>query len=150
MQAPQALAIFSEDIRSEATGQDTIIGTLPDNLTVPLPSGMAMPPNAVTAIPKIGIYVRVNLDSNGTRPKSVAFRLLSTESKIIGQSQWSQSLIDKAFDDAKASSMPLAGLILKVVSGPVLVPKPGQLVAIVTIDGSDIIAGSVNVILPTS
>jgi hypothetical protein len=142
-----AVALFCEDIREEKSGQDTIVGTLPDNLHIavaPLPI-----PDAKTMLPKLGVYLRVNLSVDGDKPKDVSAKVLNTSGNIIVQSGWASGVIDKAFIDAKTNQMPLVGLLFKVVAGPLTI-SGGKITVIVTIDGADYVAGALNVIVPSA
>jgi hypothetical protein len=150
MQPSQVVAIFCEDIRSEASGQDTIVGTLPDNLKVARPPNEMAMEGAVQMLPKLGLYLRANLDASQPPPKEVSVGLLNTDNKVIGQSSWTQDVINKAFSDAKANSSPLVGLLLKVVVGPLSIPRQGKITATLSVDGSETVAGTLNIILPDS
>jgi hypothetical protein len=145
MQPVSVVAIFCEDIREEKSGQDTIVGILPDNLTISAP----VPSVGTALIPKLGLYLRVHFDVKD-RPKGLSIRLLSPSDNVVAQSEWQQSVIDKAFDDSAANKMPLVGLIQKLVASPFPVPQAGKIIAIATINGSDYVAGALNVIFPSA
>jgi hypothetical protein len=147
MTAFSMVCLFCEDIREEKSGQDTIIGTLPDNLHI---AGLPPPgPTAIAMLPKLGIYLRINVFTDHDRPKDVSAKVLNTKGEIIAQLAWASSVIDKAFADAKANEMPLVGLLLKVVAGPIPITT-GKIIATVTIDGTDYLAGAMNVILSSA
>lgn len=140
----QAIAIFCEDIRSEASGQDTIVGTLPDNLNILHPTTSIAA--ATPMLSKLGLYLRMNFDTQ-QKPKDVEAKLLNTDNSVILTGSWTQDLIDKAFSDAQTNSMPFAGLILKVIVAPLLIPKSGKLTAISIVDGSESVAGAINLMV---
>jgi hypothetical protein len=139
-----AVAIFSEDIREEKSGQDTVVGTMPDNLNV---TNAPPAPNLRALMPRLGIYVRVNF-LNDEKPKEAAVKILNTDGSLITQGGWDQSVIDKAFDDAKTNQMPFVGFIFKVVVGPLPIASGGKITAIVMVDGSETIIGALNIIIP--
>jgi hypothetical protein len=140
-----SIALFCEDIREEKSGQDTIVGTLPDTLQI---AGPPPTPNAKAMLSKIGVYLRINFNADGDKPKDVSAKVLNTNNDIITQSSWDSSLIDKAFADAKTNQIPLVGLLLKIVVGPFQIADSGKITAIATIDGQDHVAGVLNIIVP--
>lgn len=143
-----SVALFCEDIREEKSGQDTIVGTLPDTLQI---SGPPPPtPDAKAMLPKMGVYLRINFNTDGDKPKDVSAKVLNTNNDIITQSSWDSSVIDKAFADAKTNQIPLVGLLLKIVAGPFAIAGSGKITAIATIDGEDRVAGVLNLIVPSA
>jgi hypothetical protein len=145
MQPMSAVAIFCEDIREEASGQNSIVGTLPDNLTL----AAAQPPqeNARPLFPKLGLYLRINFDANGEPPRDLSVRLINTDGEPHPLQGWSRETVDKAFADSRENGMPVVGLILTVVAAPFIFPGAGKLMAVVNVDGADHIAGAMNVIV---
>jgi hypothetical protein len=141
-----ALCLFSEDIREEKSGQDTIVGTLPDNVTFPVapPS-----PNARPMMPKLAFYLRMNLDSS-IKPKDISAKILNTDGTVIAESTWDRLVVDKAFDDAASNKMLFVSLILKAIASPLAFPGPGIMKAVVNIDGQEHIAGALNIIIPSA
>jgi hypothetical protein len=146
MQPLSVIALFCEDIREEKSGQDTLVGTLPDNLNIgAMPTGA--PPTASHMLPKLGLYLRINLDSKGDVPKDVSAKLLGTDNAIMASAGWEQAVIDKAFSDSRANDVPLAGLLLKIVGGPFPIREAGKIIAIATVDGMEHVAGVLNVVI---
>lgn len=136
MQRASVISLFCEDIREEKSGQDILIGIMPDNIDMRrLPS----------ALPKLGIYIRVNLDVTN-QPKSVSAKIQNIDGSETQLQSWDKAVIDKAFADSKSNSMPLVGLILKAVIGPFPVTQAGKLVSKVVIDGDEYIGGVINII----
>src|SRR5262245_1416449 len=75
------IALFCEDIREEKSGQDTIIGILPDALNVPQFPG---------ALPKLGIYVRFHLNAESE------FRSIRTRLRIPGANDLPLATVDES------------------------------------------------------
>src|SRR5437868_1694356 len=131
-----AVCLFCEDIRQELSGQDTIVGTLPDNLQIEVPPPPV--PNARAMLPRIGIYLRINFKADADKPSTASAKVLNISGNIISESEWTSSVIDKAFADAKTRQLPVVGLLFKVVAGPIpITAVGGKITAIVTIDGAD-------------
>lgn len=143
-----SVSLFCEDIREEVLGQFSIIGVLPDNLKTEGPTPPT--PTAIPVLPKLGIYMRINFITDGDQPKSVSAKVLDTAGKIITQSDWASSVIDKAFSDSKANQLPVVGLLLKIVMGPLAITRSGKITAIATVDGVDHVVGALNLIVPNA
>jgi hypothetical protein len=60
---------------------------------------------------------------------------------------WAPEVVEKAFLDARATGMPLVGLVLKIVAAPLAIRMAGKIVAIVNVNDSDYVAGALNVIV---
>jgi hypothetical protein len=142
-----AVCFFCEDIREEQRGQSTIVGTLPDNLQAegkPPPSSSKAKP----MMPKLGIYLRINLSADADIPKEVSARVVDPNGEIIAESEWAPGILEKAFADSRANNLPLVGLIFKAVMAP-LALSGGRISTIATVDGTDHLAGAINIILPS-
>lgn len=143
-----AVSIFCEDIREEKSGQDTIVGTLPDNLEI------AFPPNqnivsTKAALPKLGVYLRVNIGIENTVPAIIKAYVKNTNGELIVETDWSREVIDKAFADSKKKASPHVGFVFKAVMGPVPLHNSGRISVTASVDGVEYIAGTLNVVIPT-
>jgi hypothetical protein len=137
-----AVCVFCEDLREDKSGQDIIIGTLPDNLV-----GQA----SLAFLPRIGAYLRVHLDVERDIPKEISAKLLTTDGQLVAETMWDRSVVDKAFADSKTNHMPIVGLIFKVVVAPFPIStEGGKITALVIIDGVEYLAGAVNIVVPTA
>jgi hypothetical protein len=128
------ICLFCEDIREERSGQDTIIGVMPDNLTVsPLPG----------AIPRLGVYFRIQLEKDDN-PQSIKLKL-----RVPGGLELTMGSLDglivQAKADAEKNGIPFAGLIARAVLSPVPISSPGRIEAIAEIDGAEYVCGAMNV-----
>jgi len=140
-QPVSTVAIFCEDVREEKNGQNTIVGTLPDNLAIVGPPlvGAGLP-----HLPKFACYLRVNVNAQ-SKPKALSAKVIDAKGTTIAQTEWAQSLIDAAYESSKANKMPLAGFIFKFSSGPFPIVGNGNVKAVVTVDGVEYVAGAVNI-----
>src|SRR4051794_5934383 len=97
-----AIALFCEDIREEKTGQDTLIGILPDNVRVPSFPG---------AMPKVCVYLRINL------PRDTAIRRAKSRLDLPDGTSFAMANLDEVLDQAKQGATthdtPYLGLISK-------------------------------------
>jgi hypothetical protein len=145
-----AVCVFCEDIREEKSGQDSIIGTLPDNLIAQGPPPQSVP-NARVFLPRMGIYLRIHLDAAQETPKKISAKVISTDGETIVQTGWDSAIIDKTFADSKENHMPVVGLIFKAVIHPFPITlEGGKIIAVAVVDGVERIAGALNVVVPTA
>lgn len=131
------IAIFCEDIRQELGGQHTLVGVLPDNIAVP---------NLPGAMPKLGIYVRAQIERNHV-PDEITVNFKNSDGTQIPIPTWDKATIEKGNADATINSLPTFGLILTAVLSPFSFPAAGPVMLSVTIDGVTYLAGLLNIIL---
>lgn len=134
MQSFSAIGLFCEDIREEKSGQDTLVGILPDNVDVPSVPGV---------IPKIGLYVRVHIYETG-KPQKIRIRL-----KMPGGEETElanlDNLIDKSKKEAAENAIPYAGIISKSVISPFKLTSIGKVEAILEVDDEEFTCGALNI-----
>jgi hypothetical protein len=149
MTAFDVICVFCEDVRDELSGQQSLIGILPDIINIEGPPPPT--PNSIAHLPKLGCYLRAHFFTEGGQPKEVMARIENNKGAVIARTQWKPEMVTQAFDNANSNQMPFAGLIFKFVMGPVPIGAPGgRLTAILTVDGEDSVAGALNIILPTA
>jgi len=138
------VCLFCEDIREERSGQDTIVGTMPDNLVA---EGQRPSATAKAMLPKLGIYLRINFDIDGGMPKSVKAEVYLTNGAKFAESAWAPEVVEKAFSDTRANQLPLVGLVFKLVAGHLPLGDGGKIKVVVTVDDAEYLAGALNVIV---
>src|SRR5690554_1201278 len=108
-QTVSAVAIFCEDIRNEAGPgrQNTIVGTLPDNIQA---DGPPIMDGQRPVLPKFGVYLRVNIDIEN-KPNSLSAKVVDASGATVTQTEWTQAVINSAYEGAKNSKMPVVGFI---------------------------------------
>lgn len=144
-----AVCLFCEDIREEKSGLDIILGTFPDNLVIEGPPPPTQKAQAI--LPRLGIYMRVNIDVTGDKPRAATIRVENNAGADIARGEWTSALLDQSFAETKEHKMPFAGLVFKLVLAPVpIVASSGQIRAFLTIDGNDQLIGALNIILSTA
>jgi hypothetical protein len=142
--AHNCVGIFCEDIREEVSGSHTLIGVMPDNIN------LVGPPTTETdstlIFPRLGIYLRVNLDSS-QKPKNpiTARATIPGASNEIPLGEIGPEAINAAFADAEAKSLPVVGLIFKAVLSPVQLRQSGLAMIYAMIEGSEIVGGILNI-----
>ena len=129
------IGLFCEDIREEKSGQDTLVGVLPDNIGVK---------NLPGALAKLGIYIRIQLDRD-TDHQTIRTRIKIPERPNIEFASLDH-LISDAQTQAEANGMPFAGLIAKGIVAPFQISALGKIEAIVEIDGTEYVCGALNVV----
>lgn len=138
MEGTTAIGIFCEDVREEKSGQVTLVGIFADNLNVPeFPS----------AIPKLGMFMRVNMDPNNP-PKEITSHLKTPWGPDMSLGHADSVLIKTAVDQSRANHLPVAGILMKTVISPFEIPSPGQAVVSITVDGKESVCAVLNLIGP--
>lgn len=131
----QAVGLFCEDIREEKSGQDTLVGILPDNVNLTKIPGV---------IPKLCLYVRVHVDLEADITAIVAsLRFPDGTEQSLGS--FDSDFIKKTQKEAREKGAPFAGFIAKGIGGPLNVSVPGQILAIAKIDNEEVVCAFVNI-----
>ena len=133
-----AIAIFCEDIRTEQSGIETLIGIMPDNIIV-----MAEEPKdgARQALSKVGLYTRINFDK-GAVPSRMSIRLLDPMGEEVGTTEVDQAVFAAAVE--ASGDLPFCGIKSPIVirNFPVML---GVYRVFVETDIGDITAGALNI-----
>jgi hypothetical protein len=141
MQTPAVLAIFCEDLREEKSGQDTLIGTIPDNVQTNVPG----------AIPKLCVYGRIHLDAKGDIPKNFTCKVIGSDGHEFILPGWEPSVVDNAFKASREKGMPLVGLIFRAGFHNFPCKKEGNVTVHIAIDGVNYVAANFRVVaLPST
>lgn len=117
MTGVSAFVIFSEDIRFEALGSNTIIGTINDNVEVPA---------APFVLPKLGIYVRVNIPLDAeAHPIRVFMRGDRVDPHLIAD--YSVEDVLQNISDAVARDSLSAGVVFAMVANTFQINEFGRI-----------------------
>lgn len=137
--APTALALFCEDIRQEKGDIHSLVGILPDNITVEAVPSMA---------PKIGIYLRTNFDPTQAIVP-ISYKLVLPDGTIVVSDVVKAATLEKAKADANSDQNPVASLVSRVIMSPFPL-QAGRMQVIVQVGDVELFAGSLNVkVAPT-
>lgn len=131
-----AQTIFCESIREEKSGQDTLVGVMPDYVNIPTIPG---------AFGALSLYTRISFDPKNP-PKEVHMKLLLPDGKEI-PIDIQKELIPPAVEGSLASGHPLATLVSKATTIGMPVTKLGHLISLAFIDGEQYVAGALTVTL---
>ena len=130
-----AVALFCEDIREEMIGSETLVGVLPDNITVP---------SFPVAVPKLGVYVRIHV--NATQPpKNMRVKIIWPWDGEHPTTEIDPQIIHEATQNALRDKAPLFGIISRIRMNNVLLRSSGVIRVVATVDESDVLAGILNV-----
>jgi hypothetical protein len=138
------VGLFCEDIREEVSGSHTIIGVMPDNIT------LAVPPSNEAAgssllFPKMGVYLRVHLEPSHRPAGAISARVSIPGIPDLSLGELGPDAIEKAFADSVVKKFPLVGIIFKAVLSPLQITEPGLATAFVKIEEKEIIAAMLNI-----
>lgn len=131
------VAVFCSDVRTEKGGTETIVGVYPDRVNLPQIPG---------AFAQMAIYVRMHLRTT-YRPVEITTRIVLPDGSELERSSMAQSLMEQTRQKAIERGAPLMGLIAKFQVAPLRITQEGRILAIVSVDGEDIIAGALHCVV---
>ncbi len=129
-----AVGMFCEDIREEKAGTDTLIGILPDNMTVPQPG----------SIPKLCLYVRIQFEPK-VDPGDIVIRVFLPTGENIMENIIEPELIKGARDKAISRDAPLVGLFSRMTWGNFPAQSSGRVKVSISAGGREWICGHLNI-----
>lgn len=130
-----AIGIFCEDIREERSGQDTIIGVLPDRINITSVPGM---------LPKLCLYLRVHISPPEAEVGPISARIIMPDGKVLIENKMEHEKIAQSKSRAAKDGNPYIGLILKFVITPLPISQAGRILAEVEIGDRKEICGGLN------
>jgi hypothetical protein len=144
------VGLFCEDIREEKSGQITVVGLLPDNLNIAAPSkfpvGQEHRDKPRPVIPKLGLYVRVNLLRDET-PKPMKIKLILHDKSEIALGEISAEIIATAKNQAAENGLPIAGIYSHAAIAGFQPTGSGQILAVVEEGPHRHVCGVLNLII---
>jgi hypothetical protein len=140
MRLPIALALFCEDIRQEKNDISSLVGILPDNISVEGFPGFA---------PKLGVYIRINFDPK-KKLVPISYELTLPDGKIIATENVKPQIAEKAQADSLRDENPIASLVSRVVMSPFPFEQAGRIRVFVIVGDERLLAGSLNIRPATS
>ena len=132
-----AIAIFSDDLRSEAGGRDSIMGIFPDNVKVP---------SVPCLFPKLCIYIRFLMTIDRTYPGIEIF-LQFDDGTAHSIGDISKELIDSEFKKAKDEKKTTVGFISKAIASPFPINAGGKILVVAKFGDEEVICGLLNVVV---
>jgi hypothetical protein len=129
------LGLFCEDIREEQSGIETLVGILPDNISVPSVPGM---------MPKLCVYVRINFPpSFQMQPGTIVLRFPDGVEAPVGD--LSDELIATARENTIAEGGLLAGIKSRATLSGLTFKEAGRLHLIAKLGDKEYLCGSLNI-----
>jgi hypothetical protein len=130
-----AVALFCEDIREEKSGQDTLVGTLPDNVNIRRIPG---------AMPKLAVYIRILVPVNDA-PKRMSVVATMPDGDTV-QLGTLDELIEPAISESRKRDMPFGGIAARAVVANLVFKKAGKFIVELDVDGKKQICGMLNIV----
>jgi hypothetical protein len=145
--AINCVGIFCEDVREEMGGTHTIIGVMPDNINLQGQEGLKLPDGdrGKLLLPKMGFYVRTNLDASAPAPKQITAAISFPGHGIIPLGTLGTEAIEKAFADSRSNKTPFVGVVFKAVVSPLTITESGIASLHVNVDGQEQMCGALNI-----
>jgi hypothetical protein len=131
----RALGLFCESVREESGGTHTIVGILPDNMTLQKVPG---------ALPKLSLYVRILLEP-GVDPGPLSIWLSFPNGEKREIQKVDPKLIEATQRTAKDEGAPLVGVIAHAAFPQFPVPGYGRISALLRTTNEEIVCGFLNV-----
>lgn len=127
-----AVALFCDSVRQEKTGTDTIVGVMPDNMSLPEAGGL---------IPRLSIYVRLHLDP-AVDPNPIQVLLKTPDGEERELLSFENDLADRA--RRESAGKPFAGIVGRLELTPFPVLAFGRATVTVKTPFETVIAGTLN------
>lgn len=130
-----AVGLFCDDIRSEASGVDSLIGVMSDNVAVPSVPAM---------LPKLGIYTRVNIriDAEVETISVKADFFDGIHQQSLGT--FDAETVAREKEGAARRGSPLIGFIFRTLLSPLPIQQYGRIRLWAKINDEEFICGSLN------
>lgn len=141
MQTLSAVALFCDDVREEKAGTTTVVGILPDNVSVK---------SVPVSFPKLGLYVRINFPTAAEPPQNLSIRLTVRGSPDHVLTEIDSKLIDDARRQSREKGATLAGLVTFAVMSPFQVKEAQRIDAKIKIGDEELVCGTLNVQIAAS
>lgn len=126
-----AVALFCDSVRRENGGSDTLVGVMPDNISIQQIPAM---------LPRLSLYVRIQFDPQAEL-SPVSLEISAPDGKSIVLGTLDREIFDAARRNAIEGGKPYAGVIARTEMSPFQVLTPGRVDAIVKTAAGDLLAG---------
>ena len=132
-----AIALFCEDIREEQQGTSTIIGVLPDNLSVGPGPGF---------LPKLAIYLRIQID-HAVNVNTIRARIIFSDGRELDMAPFDLGSVEIAKKESIQNSISYTGLVGKAIIAPVSIQESGKVEVIMTVNDEEFACGTLRLIV---
>jgi hypothetical protein len=129
------VGLFCEDIRHESHTQ-SIIGILPDNLLVPTVPGF---------IPKLGIYIRINVDSQVTDIGPISAKIIFESGDELKIDGFSAERAKEILAESLSKGAPYSGFLMMAVAAGVRIDRSGRINVVTKVGDDEVLCASLNV-----
>lgn len=135
MTAPlNAVTMFCDDAREEASNTETLVGVLPDNINVPrLPF----------VFPKLAVYTRIVVPID-FEAKPIVIKLSFGETEI-NKTEIPYEVVREALKKSTEAGSPIAGFISRAISNLFQIEGEGRLLVHVQADDLQFVSGTLNI-----
>ena len=130
----QAVSIFCEDIRAEIGSKESLVGTLPSNIS------MASYPAVVT---KFCIYTRITLVA-GAKLELYDLIMNTPHGHSLFLSKLTQAVVDECHSAMLKYGDPTGSIVMRVIGEPFVFPVPGHYSVALRGSHGDLLTGSIN------
>lgn len=140
MAAVRAFGLFCESVREEAGGTHSIVGILPDNMTLQ---------KVPVALPKLSLYVRIVVEA-GANPGPLAVWIEFPNGEKREIQKIDQQVVESSRASVAEAGGPLVGFIAHAAFPQFPVTAYGRITALVRAGDEEMICGFLNVREPAA
>jgi len=129
------VGVFCEDIREEKSGTDTLVGVMPDNISVQAVPGL---------FPKIAFYTRAHIPIDSPI-RSISIKVILLDGTTVELGGFDASAIEKEMEAVRKKGTPHVGFIFRGILSPMPIPKFGRVNVWAKVDEEEFVCASLNV-----
>ena len=129
-----ATSLFCEDIRTEQSGMNTLIGVFPDNVNVP---------SFPYAFPKMGVYSRIVMDVNSA-PKGITLSISAPGIQDPFSNELSHDWVEEQLARNLEKGSQVLGLVNRLIASPFVIHEPTTVQSIIKIGRKKYLGGIIN------
>lgn len=130
------VALFCEDVRVEASGQETLVGLFSDNLSI-----AELP----TTMPKLAVYIRFNCTVDFTI-ENLSFKMILPNGSLVFENIVETAILEKSSAQANDVKSPTRGVKSIVTLSMFPVSEAGQYSLYSVVNGVDYLSGLMNIL----
>lgn len=129
------VALFCEDVRVEASGQETLIGIFGDNLAVTQVPGL---------MSKMSIYIRCNFASDFDL-KTLSHKFISPSGSVLHEIPIGQKMITDAIEQVRVENSPMLGIKISAIFAPFAINEYGRHSLLSYVNEEEYLTGFANI-----
>lgn len=127
------VALFCEDVRVEQTGQETLVGVLPDNIQVAAIPGL---------MPKLATYVRCNFSSDFSL-KTLRIKMIAPNGDVLMDNIVDQEIIQQTVRESSENGAAIYSIKSFAIFSPFNVAEVGHFNVMSVVNDEEHLSGAI-------